>query len=116
MLKSIINDFRRENGRHPLDMNHYQEDEHCLWHCKYMANTGCVHAAGYLLHGKSESVAYRSFFRNFQDALRDALRAIVFEDFANSMEHRDVMLFNDNLACAFHVDRHNLVFVCIRGW
>lgn len=112
MLKNIINEFRQQNGRHPLDMNHYHEDEHCLWHCKYMANTGCAHAPDHLLHGKSEAVAYRSFFRDFQNALR----AIVLEDFANSMEHRDVMLFNDNLACAFHVVGHNLVFVTVRGW
>jgi hypothetical protein len=111
MLQSIINEFRAQNGRHPVGMDNWQENEHCLWHCKHMANAGCVHAPGHLLHGKSEAVAYRSFFRD----PREALNAIVFEDFTNSMEHRDIILFNDNLACAFHVE-HNCVFVTIRGW
>jgi len=112
MIKNIINDFRRQNGRHPLDMNHHQEDEHCLWHCKYMAEIqDCQHAPDGLLHGKSEAVAMRWFFRD----PHEALRAIVFEDFAGSMKHRDVILFNDNLACAFHIER-NCILVTVRGW
>jgi hypothetical protein len=112
MLKNILNDFRRQNGQHPLDMNHYQEDEHCLWHCKHMADIqDCRHAPGHLLLGKSEAVAVRGFFRDHYEALR----AVVFEQFANSMGHRDIILFNDNLACSFHVE-HNCIFVTIRGW
>ena len=111
MLKNIINEFRQQNGRHPLDMNHHQENDHCLWHCKHMAYAGCVHAPGHLLHEKLEAVAFRSFFRDH----REALNAIVFEDFANSIKHRNIILFNDNLACAFHVE-HNCTFVTIRGW
>ena len=113
MLKNIINQFREQNGQHPVEMGNWDDDQYCLWHCKYMANAGCVHAPGHLLHGKAEAVAFRSFFRDPQDALR----AIVFEDFAGCMGHRNILLFSNNLACAFHVDHeHNCLFVTVRGW
>jgi len=114
MLKSMINEFRKQNGRHSLDMNHFQEDEHCLQHCKYMADVhGCSHTSDFLLNGKSEALSYRSFFKDY----REVLGSIIFEEFSGSMVHRNILLFSDNIACAFHV-RHdiNVVFVTVRGW
>ena len=111
MLKNIINEFRQANGQPALVINNGQENDHCLWHSKYMANTGCVHAPSYFLHDKAEAVAFRGFYRDYQEALR----AIIFEDFAWSNKHRIILLFSDNLAAAFHVER-NCVFVTIRGW
>ncbi len=112
MLKRIINEFRQQNGRHPIAMDNFDEDQNCLWHCKYMAEIqDCLHAPDYLRQGKSEAVAVRSFFRDHYEALR----AIAFDQFANSMEHRDVILFNDNIACAFHIES-GCIFVTIRGW
>ena len=114
MLKSIINEFRQQNGLPTVAMGNFDEDHNCLWHCKHMAEVqDCRHAPGHLRQGKAEAVAVRSFFRDHYDALR----AIVFDQFAGSIGHRDILLFSENLACAFHVDHnYNCVFVTVRGW
>ncbi len=112
MLKDIINDWRKTQGRHPISLDNQQENDNCLFHCKYMALIQeCIHAPHHLRQGKSEAVGKASFYRD----AREALSAIIFEEFANSMCHRDIMLFNDNLAGAFHAE-HNIVWVTIRGW
>ena len=112
MLKDIINEFRKQNGRHPLVLDNQQENDYCLWHCKHMALTQvCQHTPNHLLHGKAEVVAYRSFYRDYYDALQ----AIIFQDFAESIGHRDILLFHDHFAGAFHVE-NNIVWVTIRGW
>ena len=111
MIKRLINEFRQQNGRTWLAMDHWQADEHCLFHCKHMAEAGCAHAPGHLLHGKAEAVAMRGVWRDHIEALK----AIIFEDFAGSMKHRNILLFSDHIACAFHV-AHNCVFVTVRGW
>lgn len=113
MIKEIINEFRKSNGRHPLAMDNWQENEYCLWHCKYMAEIDdCIHTPHYFRQGKAEAVARASFYRDVREALED----IIFKDFAESMCHRNVILFNDNLAGAFHVTEHNLIYACLRGW
>lgn len=113
MLKSIINEFRCQNGRPPADMRYWQEDQYCLWHCKYMAHIqGRVHAPRYLRPGKSEAVTNGWYFRDCYDALRIA----VFDTFGNSMDHRNMILFSDNLACAYHTEENRLIYVTIRGW
>jgi hypothetical protein len=112
MIKQLIAEFRKQNGRHPAKFDHYEEDQNCLWHCLHMARTqDLCHAPEYLRPGKSEACAARSFFRD----TRETLRAIVFEQFANSPEHREILLFNDNLACAFYQHQHQL-FVTVRAW
>ena len=112
MLKGIINEFRQQNGRHPLAVDNWQENEYCLWHCKFMAEVqDCRHAPEHLLHGKSEAVAMRWLFHDHYGALR----AIVFEQFADSIDHRNILLFSENLACAFYVEQ-NCMFVTLRGW
>mgnify|MGYP007112145263 CR=1 FL=1 len=112
MIREIINEFRRANGRHPVSMDNWQENQYCLWQCLHMArNQDLCHAPEHLRPGKSEACAVRSFFHN----PHETLRAIVFEQFGNSPGHRDIILFNDNLACAFHVDQYQ-VYVTIRGW
>lgn len=112
MLKEIINEYRQQNGRHPVSLDNQQENDHCLWHCKYMSATRArQHAPGHLLCGKAEAIGYRSFYRDYYDALR----AIIFQDFAESMGHRDILLFHNHFAGAFHVE-NNGVYVCVRGW
>lgn len=112
MLKNLINEFRKQNGQPLASMDWSMEDEHCLWHCKYMANSqNCFHAPDHLLYGKSEAVALRSFFR---DPL-EVLGSIIFDQFGTSLGHRNILLFSQHLACAFHVE-HNLIFVTVRGW
>lgn len=112
MMEEIINEFRAHHGRHPLRMDNWEENQNCLFHCLHMARTqDLCHAPEYLRPGKSEAVAVRGFFRNPQDTLR----AIVFEQFGNSPGHRDILLFNANLACAFYIEQYQ-VYVCVRGW
>ena len=112
MLRQPINEFRQSNGRPGLPIDNIQENEYCLWHCKYMASVCCCHTPAEMLYGKAEAVGYRGFFRDY----REALRAIIFEDFATSNQgHRELILFSHNLAAAFHEER-NCVFVTIRGW
>lgn len=112
MLKNIINEFRQQNGRHPIEMGNWDEDQNCLFHCKYMAEIqDCQHSPEHFRPGKSEAVAVRGFFKDRYEALH----AIVFEQFANSMGHRDILLFSENLACAFCAEG-NLIFVTVRGW
>jgi hypothetical protein len=112
MIKEIINEFRRQNGRHPLRMDDHKENQNCLWHCLHMAKTqNWCHAPEYLRPGKSEACAVKSFFHDSYETLR----AIIFEQFADSPEHRDIILFNDNLACAFHIEQYQ-VYVVVRGW
>ena len=114
MLKNIINEFRQRNGQHSVSIGDELENEHCLYHCKYMASVqNCFHAPEHLLYGKSEAVGYCYFFR---DPL-EALGVIIFDQFSNSMGHRNILLFSRHLACAFHVDHESkLVFVTVRGW
>lgn len=112
MIKDLINEFRRQNGRHPAIMNHREEDQNCLWHCLHMSRIREVcHAPDCFREGKSEVCAARSFFHTPQETLR----AIIFEQLANSPEHRDILLFNDNIACADCISEY-FVFVTIRGW
>lgn len=116
MIKELIDEFRKQNGRHPAIFNHYKEDQYCLWHCLYMVRIKeCCHAPEYLRQREgyilSEACATRPFFRN----PHETLRAIVFEQFANSPEHREILLFNDNLTCAFYLHEY-YIFVTVRGW
>jgi len=112
MIKQIINEFRRINGRHPAKMDNHEENQNCLWHCLYMAKIKEIcHAPEHYLNGKCEAVAVRGFFHN----PIDTLHMIIFEQFANSPEHRDIILFNDNLACAFYIEQYQ-VFLTVRGW
>ena len=113
MLKSIINEFRQANGQGPADMRHWQEDQYCLFHCKYMAYIqGRVHSPWHLRPGKSEAVANGWYFRDCYDALR----AVIFDTFGNSIEHRNLLLFSSSLACAHHTEENRLIYVTIRGW
>jgi hypothetical protein len=69
------------------------------------------HTPDYLLSGKAEVVAVRTFYRD----VHDTLKAIVFEQLANSPEHKEIILYRDNLACAYCVDDYH-IFITIRGW
>lgn len=112
MLQKLINELRCLNGRHPIRLDNYEENQNCLWHCFYMARTqNLCHAPEYLRPGKSEACAVNSFFHNHYETLR----AIILEQFANSPEHRDILVFNDNLAAAFCVEYYQ-IYVCARGW
>jgi hypothetical protein len=112
MLKTLLNELRRNNGRHPVEMNNWNEDRYCLWHCFHMSKSKeLCHTPEYLLNGKAEAVAVRTFYRD----VNETLRQIVFEQIANSPEHRDIILYHDNFACAFCVDDYH-IFVTIRGW
>jgi hypothetical protein len=123
MIKQIINEFRKQNGRPPVSFDDYIENQYCFWHCHYMARIQeCCHAPENLRNGKAEAVGGRGIFHDPYDTLR----AIVFGapdetgkitgGFANSPEHREIILM-DNLAGAFHMDFMNhFVFVTIRGW
>lgn len=112
MLKSFINEFRNSCGKPSVSFDDYQENQYCLWHCLYMANIqNCCHTPDFFLCGKSEAVAVMPFFyHNYEDVLHK----VVFEGFANSPEHKKVLL-SDNLACGFYDYSYN-VFVTIRGW
>jgi hypothetical protein len=111
MIRQILNEFRQQNGKPSLAIDNYEENQNCLWHCFHMSRIQCLcHAPEHLRPGKSEACAVKSFYRNHYETLR----AIVFEQFADSPGHRDILL-SDNLAAAFHVEHYN-VFVCVRGW
>jgi hypothetical protein len=69
------------------------------------------HAPECFLNGKAEAVAVRTFYRDVQETLRQ----IIFEQLANSREHKDIILYHDNLACAFCIDDYH-IFLTIRGW
>jgi hypothetical protein len=112
MIKDLIQEYRRQNGRHPANMTHYEEDQHCLWHCFHMSRVKEVcHAPECFLEGKAEACAVRSFYRSPEETLR----AIIFEQFANNSAHSEVLLFSNNLACAFHSHEYH-IFVTVRGW
>ena len=116
MIKRLLNEYRMQNGKQLVVMDNWEEDQYARWHCLYMAKIQeCCHAPEYLRQRDgyilSEVVAGRSFFHTPDETLR----TIILEQIANSPEHKDIILSNDNLACAFHVE-HYYVFVCIRGW
>lgn len=69
------------------------------------------HTPDYYLNGKSEAVAVRTFYRDVQETLKQ----MIFDQLANSPEHKNIILYHDNLACAFCVDDYH-IFVTIRGW
>ena len=117
MIKDLIQEFRQQNGKLPARIDHYEEDQNCLWHCHHMANIQEVcHSPelprqrnGYIL---SEACAGRSFAHN----PNETLRAIIFEQFTNSPEHKEIILM-DSLACAYYMDfAHHFIYVTIRGW
>lgn len=115
MLQELINELRRLNGRHPVRLGNHGENQNCLWHCLHMARTqNLCHAPEYLRQRGdyilSEACAVNSFFHDHYETLR----AIILGQFANSPSHRDIIVFNDNLAGAYCVEYYQ-VYVCIRG-
>jgi hypothetical protein len=113
MLYQLINEYRAKNGRHNMPFDNYVENQNCFFHCVYMAQTGdVVNAPSYLLNGKKEAVAERVYFREYNEAVRAMI-----EEFDTDPLHREIMLFNFNLAGAFFIRRDvHSIYVCIRGW
>jgi len=112
MLEQLINELRAANGRHPVKLKHILENYYCQQHCHHMAFVGdCVHTPTELLNGKAEACAKGNYFRNPYDTLR----MLVMEKIADSEQHRNIILFHENLAAAFCVDYYN-VYVTVRGW
>jgi len=112
MIKDLIAEFRRRNGRHPAIMTYPKDDQNCLWHCFHMSKIKeCCHAPECFLQDKSEACAVKSFFRSPEETLR----SIIFEQFANSEKHKEILLFSNNIACAFHWQDYH-IFVTVRGW
>jgi hypothetical protein len=111
MLGNIINRFRFMYGLPQASFNNLEENENCSRHCLHMSHIqDTSHAPDYMLNGKIEAVALRSFFHDEYAVLC----SIVFEDFANSPKHRAVLLM-DNLACASYI-YHYHIYVTVRGW
>ena len=112
MIRRIINEFRAANGRHPFSFPDHEANKHCLWHCQYMSyKEDVVHAPSHYLNGKSEACAMRGFYKDQYNTIRD----MIFDDLGKSERHRDIILYSQELACAFYTTQYN-IYVTIRGW
>lgn len=109
-LRGVIEEFRKYNGRKLLCGYFPVEDHNCFLHCLHMAKEGLQHAPEYLRPGKAEAVGSIDFCENMEISLR----RIVWDAFAHSEGHRNILLMN-SLAEAVYM--HNgIIFVTIRGW
>jgi hypothetical protein len=110
IMEKAINDLRASQGRGNARFNYYK-NEHCFFHCLEMARRGEVyHAEPHYLEGWSEAVGMADFNGDYENACRHLL----FEGFAKSEPHRDIILNCGELAVACFTSNYRL-FVTIRG-
>lgn len=112
MVIQAINEFRNQNGKGNVFAWNPVENDHCFLHCLHMAKENrVIHTPWYFLNGKAEAVAMSYFIHNAEDTIR----SLIFQDFGNSEQHRNVFLNYDNLAYGFFMFDWK-AYLTIRGW
>jgi hypothetical protein len=112
MIKEAINDFRQANGKGRIFTWNEQENELCVLHSLYMAQTGRkVHTPFCFLLHRHEIIGGSYFMFT----IRDTIRHIIFNEFSQDPEHRDLLLNYDKLSCGAICDKGQ-VFLTIRSY
>jgi uncharacterized protein YkwD len=110
IMERTINDLRTSNGRSNAHFN-VQKAEHCFFHCLEMARRNEVyHAEPHYLDGWSEAVGMADFNGDYENSCRH----LIFEGFAKSEPHRNIILNSSELAVGWFTSNYKL-FVTIRG-
>ena len=118
MIKELIQEFRKENRKFPAQMDYYEEDQYCLFHCLHMTRIQEIcHAPEFLRQRNGYILSEACAGRNFAHNPNETLHLIIFEQLGKSPEHKEVLLESSNIACSLHMDFMNhFIFVTIRGW
>ena len=112
MVKEAINDFRSENGKGRIFSWNERENEFCVLHSLYMANTGIFEHTPFCfrLH-RAEILAVENFMFNF----RDTIRHMIWNIFGESEQHRNILLNSERLSYGVIVDKGK-VYLTIRSY